>query len=412
MCGLVGLAGDLAYKDEAFIKRLLILDYFRGTDSTGLAVIDKSKKACIAKAAVNPIDLFDTKQFDRALSGYTHTAYIGHNRAATLGGVNNNNAHPFQYGDIVGAHNGTLDKASWERLEFESGVETDVDSAAIFACINEVGIHDTIKLMEKGRTSSTGAWALVWWDKKDDTINFLRNAHRPLWFGFNRETDIVVWASEWEMMNAAQQLTSGWGDYYSDDGGFSFFPFEEDHHYSFKIPDLVAGLYDDDIEAFKGAKIEGRPPAPVGNVVSTSAKSGGAGPWKKNEEAIKNLQVQSGGKTSSTGSTLEVVTKPSTWEEELDDDTNVLDFIGRSGFPQVETSEQEEDNPLGGYISEAQFNQMAEHGCGWCGDPVHITDKGMTIYVNDDIILCSNCTQREDENLKFYLPPTGGEVIH
>lgn len=412
MCGHVGMAGDLAYKDEAFIKRLLILDYFRGTDSTGLAVIDKAKKVSIAKAAVNPIDLFDMKQFEKALSGYTNTAFIGHNRAATLGGVNNINAHPFQYGDIVGAHNGTLDRASWERLELESGVQTDVDSAAIFACINEIGIHDTIKLMEEGRTSTTGAWALVWWDKKDDTINFLRNAHRPLWFGFNKEADIVIWASEWEMMNSAQLLTDRWGDFLVDDDGYSFFPFEKDHHYSLKIPDLVAGLYENDIEAFKGDEIKGRPPAPEGNVVSTPAKSGGAAPWKQNEETIRNLQAPTGGKTNSGASTSEVVSNPSTWEEELDDDANVLDFIGRSGFPRVETSEQDEANPLGGYITEDKFNQMAKHGCGWCGDPIHITDKGMTIYVNDDVILCSGCTQREDENLKFYLPPSGGEVIN
>jgi hypothetical protein len=40
MCGHVGVAGDLALKDEALMKRLLIFDYLRGPDSTGLAAIE------------------------------------------------------------------------------------------------------------------------------------------------------------------------------------------------------------------------------------------------------------------------------------------------------------------------------------------------------------------------------------
>ena len=36
MCGLVGVAGDLEYKTESLF-RLLVFDYFRGTDSTGAA---------------------------------------------------------------------------------------------------------------------------------------------------------------------------------------------------------------------------------------------------------------------------------------------------------------------------------------------------------------------------------------
>ena len=68
MCGLVGIAGDLSYKDEKFMKRLLVLDYFRGTDSTGLAAIRKGGEAVISKAAVNPLDLFDMSSFEKALN--------------------------------------------------------------------------------------------------------------------------------------------------------------------------------------------------------------------------------------------------------------------------------------------------------------------------------------------------------
>src|SRR3546814_12623264 len=63
--------------------------------------------------------LFPDTTLCRSLSGYNSKAFIGHNRAATLGKVNGLNAHPFRYDNIMGAHNGTLDTQSWLRLEEE-----------------------------------------------------------------------------------------------------------------------------------------------------------------------------------------------------------------------------------------------------------------------------------------------------
>jgi len=97
---------------------MLLLDYLRGVDSTGLAAVrNKDSEVKVVKAAVNPIDLFGYKNFDMVLTGATSKVLIGHNRAATLGKVNNVNAHPFHCGAVVGAHNGTLDRPSWTRLE-------------------------------------------------------------------------------------------------------------------------------------------------------------------------------------------------------------------------------------------------------------------------------------------------------
>ena len=128
MCGLVGIAGNLEYKDEATMKRMLILDYFRGTDSTGFAAVKvKEDEVLMTKIASHPIDLFDMGAFKKALNGNTSKVFLGHNRAATVGKVNAVNAHPFQVGDILGVHNGTLDKDSWKRLDETLGYDTDVD---------------------------------------------------------------------------------------------------------------------------------------------------------------------------------------------------------------------------------------------------------------------------------------------
>ena len=397
MCGLVGIAGDLGFRHEMFMKRLLLLDYFRGTDSTGLAAIRTAGDTVLAKAAVNPITFFDMKSFEKALNGYQSTAFIGHNRAATLGKVNDANAHPYQHGDITGAHNGTLDKRSWERLEMESGATTDTDSAAIFACINEIGIDDTIKLMETGKTASTGAWALVWYDKVSNRLNFIKNEHRPLWFAFNKTRDELYWASEWPMLNAAAQMTkaSDWDDWYTDDNGYSFFPFEDDHLYSIDLKQLANGLTLKELNSFKGRKIEGREPVPFIPAKPTATRGTGGIPWNKADNT-KGL-VSSTTNTSTPSSD----TAPRK-EDVLDDD--IADFVAHRNF-RVSTQQRSNDHPLNGFITQERFDELAKYGCSFCSADVDINDTGYTIYEQEDCILCPSCSKHGDtDNVKLYLP--------
>lgn len=389
MCGLVGIAGKLRYADELFMKRLLLLDYFRGKDSTGLAAIRKNGSTELAKAAVNPITFFDMKSFDKALNGISSQAFIGHNRAATLGKVNDANAHPYQYGEITGAHNGTLDKKSWERLEFEAGVPTDTDSAAVFACINEIGIDDTIPLMEHGDYPSAGAWALTYFNKTNGNMCFIKNEHRPLWYAFNEDRTKMYWASEWAFLDAAAKMTkeTDWDGWYVDEDGFSFFPFDNDHLYEVNLDELSDGLSKNDIKKLKGRKLEGREPIPFVPKKPTPVKNtsnGGSGPWKK--------QGKGGTTTSNTSAN----------NNDLDDD--ISDFIGKRNF-QVNTEDRWADDPLNGLISETRFNYLTQHGCSYCGSDIDINDTGYTIYDNEDAILCSDCSKHDNDNIKLYLPP-------
>src|SRR3546814_8848521 len=80
-------------------------------------------------------------RFSEANNVYQSLAFVGHNRFATKGKVNDLNAHPFHYGNIVGAHNGTLEKSSWDALDKKLGEDTDVDSQAIITSIATFGIR-------------------------------------------------------------------------------------------------------------------------------------------------------------------------------------------------------------------------------------------------------------------------------
>lgn len=198
MCGIVGLAGNLYNKHSKVFRDMLCFDYIRGVDSTGVAAIpmNTTKDPLIEKELGHPGNLWDWKQselFDeRGLCSTVQRVLIGHNRHATLGRVNVDNAHPFNYDHITGVHNGSL--RDWADLE--GWKENDVDSKSIFQTIAKKGIDHCWK-------NFVGAAALVWWDQKDQTLNLVRNAERPLWVCYNKEQNVLFWASEKWMILAA-----------------------------------------------------------------------------------------------------------------------------------------------------------------------------------------------------------------
>lgn len=188
MCGHVGVAGRLTKKEEDVLKQLLIVDSLRGTDSTGVAVIPCYTGVKVVKELGNPYELLDRKSFDKALTGMNR-AIIGHNRYATVGGVDKNTAHPFEFETLVGAHNGTLTN----KWVFDNHTDFAVDSEALYNQINKTGLKDAV-----GR--AMGAWCLVWWDKVEESLNFLRNKERPLWIVRTTDSKTIFWASELWML--------------------------------------------------------------------------------------------------------------------------------------------------------------------------------------------------------------------
>lgn len=191
MCGLVGVAGDLSLDGVKSFKQMLYVDTLRGEDSTGTAFIGfQGNSISIVKAIGGAENLLSQKKFqDEATCG--KYAMIGHNRFGTVGKASIANAHPFQHGDIVGAHNGTLPFDARRRLGNEQ--EFGTDSEQIIHSIANRGVVDTVALMN-------GAWAVTFYDKNTNTINFFRNKERDLWYTTSADGKMMFWASEPRMM--------------------------------------------------------------------------------------------------------------------------------------------------------------------------------------------------------------------
>lgn len=191
MCGLVGVFGNLSINAKQSLDifhDLLIVGQLRGTHSTGVAKIRKSKgKPLIHKVIGDPTCLFIEQSYEKMIKDEINETlgYIGHNRFATKGDISKQNAHPFKHKNICLTHNGTV----WET---GGNKQLETDSEQITHLIAEKGIAET---WEKIR----GAAALVWWDSAEKSLNMLRNNERPLVFG--RTTDgRLFWSSEVGML--------------------------------------------------------------------------------------------------------------------------------------------------------------------------------------------------------------------
>lgn len=191
MCGIVGVItkNGIGRNDEKFITQGLYVDALRGMHSTGLAAVHKNGDVTTVKRAMSAYDFMGLKAVDSFFNRWNvHRAYIGHNRHATQGEVNNVNAHPFTIGDITMVHNGSLTN----RVHLPDHHRFDVDSENICHSLNEIGPHETLKKLQ-------GSFALVWHNAAEDKIYMARNNLRDLSFGVTNFGD-VYFASEEGML--------------------------------------------------------------------------------------------------------------------------------------------------------------------------------------------------------------------
>lgn len=248
MCGLVGVAGNLFGGDRKAFRNLLVFDTVRGDHSTGVAAIKMSEDISLFKDIGHPYNLFETYSDDFDKGGVptavTAKVFLGHNRYGTMGRIIPENAHPFFHGDIVGAHNGTLEKRFLSNLDDHDKFE--VDSEALIYNIAKHG-PEIIKKV-------AGAYALTWYDKKQKKMFFIRNSKRPLWYARSKDKDTFYWASEPWM------ITYGCGK-----AGVAVeapTEFETDHLYSIDVSHGTMKFRESILE--KGEKIEGfTPPVQV-----------------------------------------------------------------------------------------------------------------------------------------------------
>jgi hypothetical protein len=180
-------------KHKKFFTQALIADTFRGRDSTGIFAVPfkLTEEVDIFKKALTGYDFIESNQFSRFSTDFNDYKFIvGHNRASTRGASNAANAHPFQHGGITMVHNGTLNA---HNLLIKGKETFIVDSEALCFAFDERSAEEVIPEIN-------GAFALIWHDAKDDSINFVRNSERPFAIAKIKGEEAIIGASEVKML--------------------------------------------------------------------------------------------------------------------------------------------------------------------------------------------------------------------
>lgn len=188
---------SLNSSDMGIFRNMLAFDQLRGEHSTGcFGFFREGATFTVNKQQLEGVDFVRTPHFMEAVARKEKlasgielvnwaSAVFGHNRYATVGAVNARNAHPFTHGKITLAHNGTLRDQSLlpDSHKFE------VDSENVCYSIDKIGVEATIQKLN-------GAFALIWFNAEEQTINLIRNTEREFhlfetttgdWFGCSEE---------------------------------------------------------------------------------------------------------------------------------------------------------------------------------------------------------------------------------
>ena len=197
MCGIVGLvtgfSNGFTLDETRVFRDMLLIDTLRGFDSTGVFGVDYDGNVEVLKEASNGasfVQTVDYRAFDSWICQRGMYA-VGHNRAATRGSISDKNAHPFVIEDnIVLVQNGTY------KGDHSHHKDTEVDTEAVAHVIHEE--PDIEKALQK----INAAYALVWYNVKEKTLNIIRNDERPMFIAYTKQ-GAIVFASELETILAA-----------------------------------------------------------------------------------------------------------------------------------------------------------------------------------------------------------------
>lgn len=201
MCGLFGFvdaASTNVTEKRMFITQSLVVDSLRGQGGAGVGLVDTSNRSIRTfKRGLCGTDFVMSNMFNigRISIDKDISIVLGHNRAATVGDISDENSHPFHFkgdrGEVLFMHNGTLN--GYYGLVRTPGFSHRVDSAYAAMAMASREPEEVLKEVR-------GVYVFVWYDAVKHTFNIARNDNRDIFFIYT-PLGGLYFASEYLMLN-------------------------------------------------------------------------------------------------------------------------------------------------------------------------------------------------------------------
>jgi len=403
MCGLFGVASTyLTDAEQQYFCILGTVSQLRGIDSTGIMWCKRDKDNWNKK----------TNHYVKRATVFSHLyprtrglwnadnrgpcVLAGHTRAATKGAITDELAHPFVHGSLCGMHNGTIGKY---------GGKDGSDSSEVYERIHNNGLVDTLEDIAYG-----GAYALVWMDATDMTLNFVKNHERTLFYVFNKHKSFMMWASEQvflEFAMAKHTHYKEWGEIQK---------FENYQHYTMKMGSLAL-----EVEELKLPFRETKR-----STLFDRSQSGvplynhfwDEEFWKETEqEATKTGQEEKKEGTPTLTELSKVTQKVSKKQKQStpglpglpakleDKDTEIYMDRIFNNVPKLGVLYDSLPHPNNRHAKDDLLRAVLDKGCTWCSTPIPLNVQGIARsgWYEDECI-CEKCLNTPDnyEMIKMY----------
>jgi|TARA_X000001382_G_C3161715_1_gene176503 glucosamine 6-phosphate synthetase-like amidotransferase/phosphosugar isomerase protein len=195
MCGIYGIAKSpkpYTKRQSKIAKKVLrhiaIDSQTRGSHSSGIASIGEQSN--IYKSLLPSGKFVDSKEYNSAVKSLDNGSNIllGHTRFATEGAIVKNNAHPFQVGGVIGAHNGCVYNIAEMQTQLDK--QCPVDSQLIFKSIDATNnIQDAVADFDSD-------FALSYVKNNPMILHLCRESNRPLSVAYVPQLKTLYYASE------------------------------------------------------------------------------------------------------------------------------------------------------------------------------------------------------------------------
>jgi glucosamine 6-phosphate synthetase-like amidotransferase/phosphosugar isomerase protein len=213
MCGINGMvmlkgverSPEMMAKIRYVFSEIMIETQDRGEHATGLAHFYRDGRYDFHKKDINAEKMTtEDEQYLSIISNFDSentSAIIAHTRYLTKGKAsNNNNNHPFDIGNVVGLHNGSVknDDDLFKKYENKFKRVGEVDSEVIYQLINHYNKQNITFSGLKSALEDTkirGLFALAFVHKNQPNLVHLVKQEKPMDIAYWKEAGVVIFNS-------------------------------------------------------------------------------------------------------------------------------------------------------------------------------------------------------------------------